>query len=60
MNKPTDSLIPAFSDQEGPQPGPSWERRGWLDTLSDSASDLVAAMDPTEMKLAVKQAARDA
>ena len=32
MNKPTDSLIPAFSDQEGPQPGPSWERRGWLDT----------------------------
>ncbi|MEQ5786343.1 2-oxoglutarate dehydrogenase E1 component [Erythrobacter sp. NFXS35] len=60
MNKQTDSLIPQLSDQEGPQPGPSWERRGWLDTLSDSASDLVAAMDPTEMKLAVKAAAKDA
>ncbi len=60
MNKPTDSLIPAFTDQEGPQPGPSWERRGWLDTLADSASDLTSAMDPTEMKLAVKAAAKDA
>jgi 2-oxoglutarate dehydrogenase E1 component len=60
MNKPTDSLIPAFTDQEGPQPGPSWAKRGWLDTLADSASDMVAAMDPTEMKLAVKAAAKDA
>jgi len=59
MNKPTDSLIPAFTDQEGPQPGPSWERRGWLDALADSAADLTAAMDPTEMTLAVKQAAKD-
>ena len=60
MNKPTDSLIPAFTDQEGPQPGPSWAKRGWLDTLADSGADLTAAMDPTEMKLAVKAAAKDA
>ena len=60
MNKQTDSLIPAFTDQEGPQPGPSWAKRGWLDTLADSASDMVAAMDPTEMKLAVAKAAKDA
>ncbi len=60
MNKPTDSLIPQLTDQEGPQPGPSWERRGWLDTLADSASDLTAAMDPTEMRIAVAKSAKDA
>ncbi|WP_296716030.1 2-oxoglutarate dehydrogenase E1 component [Erythrobacter sp.] len=60
MGNEPQNFIPQLTDQEGPQPGPSWERRGWLDTLSDSASDLVAAMDPTEMKLAVKAAAKDA
>ncbi|KPF64573.1 2-oxoglutarate dehydrogenase E1 component [Porphyrobacter sp. AAP60] len=60
MGNEPQNFIPAFADQEGPQPGPSWEKRGWLDALSDSASDLVAAMDPTEMKLAVKAAAKDA
>ena len=60
MGNEPQNFIPAFADQEGPQPGPSWEKRGWLDALSDSASDLVAAMDPTEMKLAVAKAAKDA
>jgi 2-oxoglutarate dehydrogenase E1 component len=58
-NEPT-NFIPAFTDQEGPQPGPSWAKRGWLDTLADSGADLVAAMDPTEMRLAVQKAAKDA
>ena len=60
MGNEPQNFLPAFTDQEGPQPGPSWAKRGWLDTLADSASDLVAAMDPTEMKLAVKAAAKDA
>ncbi|MBI1401996.1 MAG: 2-oxoglutarate dehydrogenase E1 component [Porphyrobacter sp.] len=60
MGNEPQNFIPALADQEGPQPGPSWERRGWLDTLADSASDLVSAMDPTEMKLAVAKAAKDA
>ena len=60
MGNEPQNFIPAFTDQEGPQPGPSWAKRGWLDTLADSASDLTAAMDPTEMKLAVKAAAKDA
>ena len=60
MGNEPQNFIPAFSDQEGPQPGPSWEKRGCLDAISDSASDLVAAMDPTEMKLAVAKAAKDA
>jgi 2-oxoglutarate dehydrogenase E1 component len=60
MGNEPHNLIPAFTDQEGPQPGPSWARRGWLDTLADSGADLTAAMDPTEMKLAVEKAVKDA
>jgi 2-oxoglutarate dehydrogenase E1 component len=60
MGNEPQNFIPALTDQEGPQPGPSWAKRGWLDTLADSTSDLVAAMDPTEMTLAVKAAAKDA
>jgi 2-oxoglutarate dehydrogenase E1 component len=60
MGNEPQNFLPAFTDQEGPQPGPSWEKRGWLDALTDSAADLTAAMDPTEMTLAVKAAAKDA
>jgi len=60
MGNEPQNFIPAFTDQEGPQPGPSWAKRGWLDTLADSGADLTAAMDPTEMKLAVAKAAKDA
>ena len=60
MGNEQQNFIPALTDQEGPQPGPSWERRKWLDTLADSASDLTSAMDPTEMRLAVQKAAKDA
>ncbi|AOL95181.1 2-oxoglutarate dehydrogenase E1 component [Porphyrobacter sp. LM 6] len=60
MGNETQNFIPALTDQEGPQPGPSWAKRGWLDTLADSGADLVAAMDPTEMKLALAKAAKDA
>jgi 2-oxoglutarate dehydrogenase E1 component len=60
MGNEQQNFIPAFTDQEGPQPGPSWAKRSWLDTLADSGADLVAAMDPTEMKLAVAKAAKDA
>jgi 2-oxoglutarate dehydrogenase E1 component len=60
MGNEQQNFIPAFTDQEGPQPGPSWAKRDWLDTLADSGADLTAAMDPTEMKLAVAKAAKDA
>ena len=59
MGNEPQNFLPAFTDQEGPQPGPSWAKRGWLDTLADSGADLTAAMDPTEMKLAVTKAAKD-
>ncbi|MDP2131126.1 MAG: 2-oxoglutarate dehydrogenase E1 component [Erythrobacter sp.] len=60
MGNEPQNFIPQLIDQEGPQPGPSWERRGWLDTLADSASDLTSAMDPTEMRIAVAKSAKDA
>ncbi len=60
MGNEPHNFIPAFADQEGPQPGPSWAKRGWLDTVADSAADLTAAMDPTEMTLAIVKAAKDA
>ncbi|AOL23201.1 2-oxoglutarate dehydrogenase E1 component [Erythrobacter litoralis] len=51
MNKETASFIPEMTDQEGPQPGPSWGNRRWLDTVSGADADLAAAMDPTQMRV---------
>ncbi|MFN4239523.1 MAG: 2-oxoglutarate dehydrogenase E1 component [Erythrobacter cryptus] len=59
MGNEAHNLIPALTDQEGPQPGPSWARAGWLDTLAGSGEDLTAALDPTAMKLAIAKAAKD-
>ena len=60
MGKEPKNLIPQMTDQEGPQPGPSWGNAKWLDTVSDSGADLTGAMDPTQMKLAVEKAAKAA
>ncbi|MEE4155429.1 MAG: 2-oxoglutarate dehydrogenase E1 component [Erythrobacter sp.] len=56
MNKPSPTLLPAMTDQEGPQPGPSWGNRKWLDQVSGAGEDLASAMDPTQMRLQVEQA----
>ncbi len=37
--------------------GPSWERKGWP---LDTTDDLTAALDPTQMQLAIKAAATKA
>ncbi|MET0240439.1 MAG: 2-oxoglutarate dehydrogenase E1 component [Sphingobium sp.] len=37
--------------------GPSWERRGWPVTTTD---DLTAALDPTQMEVVIKKAAKAA
>ncbi|MGB3753047.1 MAG: 2-oxoglutarate dehydrogenase E1 component [Parerythrobacter sp.] len=52
--------FPDLTDQEGPQPGPSWANPGWLASVVDSDSDLTQALDPTTMKLAVAAAAKSA
>ena len=60
MGKEPTDFLPQMTDQEGPQPGPSWGNPKWLDTVSDSGEDLTVAMDPTQMRVAVEQAAKAA
>ncbi|AKM09621.1 2-oxoglutarate dehydrogenase E1 component [Croceicoccus naphthovorans] len=55
MGKENQSFLPEM-EPDGPQPGPSWARKGW--PLDDSASnDLTASLDPTRMKAEIKAAA---
>src|SRR5688572_15736795 len=49
------SFLPEFGSQDGPQPGPSWQRARW--PLADHGGDLTDALDPTAMKLAIAQSA---
>ncbi len=57
MGNEAQTFLPELSDQEGPQPGPSWGNPRWP---LDSGGDLTDALDPTAMKLAVKEAAAKA
>jgi 2-oxoglutarate dehydrogenase E1 component len=43
-----------FTDQGEVEQGPSWARKGWP---LDATDDLTAALDPTQMALAIKAAA---
>ena len=45
-------------DQDGPQPGPSWQQNHWPITAPGSDDDLTSALDPMAMKLAIKKAAK--
>ena len=56
MGNENQSFLPELGDQEGPQKGPSWGNPNWPLTDTGSEADLTQAMDPTAMKIAVKQA----
>lgn len=60
MGNEQHDFLPQLADQEGPQPGPSWEKRRWLDALAENEAAFTDAMDPTAMRIAVQKAARDA
>jgi 2-oxoglutarate dehydrogenase E1 component len=60
MNKETASFIPEMTDQEGPQPGPSWGNAKWMNEVADAGADLTGAMDPTQMRLEVEKAVKAA
>ena len=60
MGNEQHEFLPELSDQEGPQPGPSWGNPRWLETAVDSDADLTQALDPTAMKLALKEASKKA
>ncbi len=60
MNKETQSFVPQMSDQEGPQPGPSWGNPRWLDQVAEAGEDLTTALDPTQMQVVIEKAAKKA
>ena len=60
MNKETANFIPEMTDQEGPQPGPSWGNPKWMSEVADAGADLTGAMDPTQMRLEVEKAVKSA
>ncbi len=60
MGNESHDFIPELGDQDGPQQGPSWGNPRWLAEVVDSGADLTAALDPTQMRIAVAHAAEKA
>jgi 2-oxoglutarate dehydrogenase E1 component len=58
MGKEPQNFLPELPSQDGAQPGPSWGNPRW--PLNDDGGDWAQAMDPTDMQVAVKQAAAKA
>jgi 2-oxoglutarate dehydrogenase E1 component len=58
MGNEAQNFLPELTGQDGPQPGPSWQNERW--PLVGGANDLTDALDPTTLKVAVKQAAAKA
>ncbi len=58
MGNEASNFLPELAGQDGPQPGPSWGNSNWPLKIADD--DLTGAMDPTDMVVAVKQAAAKA
>lgn len=58
MGNEVQNSLPDLPAQEGPQPGPSWHNNRW--PLTDADGDLSQAMDPTTLKIVVKDAAAKA
>ena len=57
MGNQAQNFLPELTAPDGPQPGPSWQRASWP---LDDGGDLTQALDPTAMKLAVKEASAKA
>jgi len=57
MGNEAQSFLPELGPQDGPQPGPSWQNARW--PVGDE-DDLTQALDPTALKVAVKEAAAKA
>ncbi|MEP2736093.1 MAG: 2-oxoglutarate dehydrogenase E1 component [Erythrobacter sp.] len=57
-NEPFDLF--SGSQDDGPQPGPSWGNPRWPQVGGAAEDDLTQALDPTVMKIAVEKAAKAA
>ncbi len=60
MGNESQDFMPDLTDQEGPQPGPSWDNPRWPPVGAYADDDLTQALDPTAVKLAVSEAASKA
>ncbi|MEO6386738.1 MAG: 2-oxoglutarate dehydrogenase E1 component [Croceibacterium sp.] len=58
MGNEAQTFLPELGAQDGPQPGPSWQNARW--PLAEGEDDFTQALDPTTLKLAVKEAAAKA
>ena len=54
MGNETFDFLPV--DDEGPQPGPSWQRAGWSPLDAGGEDDFTAALDPMALKAAITAA----
>ncbi|GGZ09669.1 2-oxoglutarate dehydrogenase E1 component [Novosphingobium colocasiae] len=50
-------FTPAAQDLDGPQPGPSWQRRNWPSVGAEFEDDLTQALDPSALRVAIEKAA---
>ncbi|WP_305095656.1 2-oxoglutarate dehydrogenase E1 component [Croceibacterium aestuarii] len=55
MGNEAQTFLPELTGQDGPQPGPSWQNARW--PLTGDAGDWTDALDPTTLKVVVKDAA---
>jgi len=60
MGNEAQTFLPELEAQDGPQPGPSWANRRWPLVGEGADGDLTVALDPTQMAIAVKEAAAKA
>ena len=60
MGNESQDFLPEMTDQDGPQPGPSWGNPKWLAEVVDSDGDLTQALDPTQMRAAIAASAKKA
>jgi 2-oxoglutarate dehydrogenase E1 component len=58
MGNEAHTFLPELEAPDGPQPGPSWARGDWRSALAED--ELTQGLDPTTLKLAVKDAAKTA
>ena len=54
MGNESFDFLPA--DDDGPQPGPSWQRTGWSPLDMGGEDDFTAALDPMALKAAITAA----
>ena len=56
MGEEPQGFVPEMTDQEGPQPGPSWGNPSWVSKVADASGEFTDALDPTRMLLDAKEA----